>query len=84
LYVSYLFTWLWIGDVIAWWLWPKKYATRPALVDRGSHGFMLFVVFNSMVVFESGMIRWVGLAMFAILGSIWIFARCLSHRSINR
>jgi hypothetical protein len=83
LYFSYLFTWLWMADVIAWWQWPKWYATRSALIDRGLHGFMLFVVFNSMVVFESGMIRWAGLGMFAVLGSAWLITRKLPGASVN-
>jgi hypothetical protein len=71
LYVSYLFTGIWIADVTAWWKWPRRYAARPALVDLALHGFMVFMVFNSMVVFESGMIRWAGMAMFAGLGWDW-------------
>jgi hypothetical protein len=74
-YVSYLFAWLWIADVAAWWLWPVRYAARPVWIDRALHGFMLFVVFNSMVVFEHGVIRWAGLAMFAGLGFVWLATR---------
>lgn len=71
LYVSYLFTVLWTADVLFWWLSPARYAARPAWVDRTLHCFMLFVTFNSMVVFEAGLIRWAGLAMFAVLGTAW-------------
>jgi hypothetical protein len=71
LYISYLFTALWTADVLFWWLSPAGYAARPAWVDRALHCFMLFVVFNSMVVFEAGLIRWAGLAMFAVLGITW-------------
>jgi hypothetical protein len=71
LYVSYLFTGIWIADVTAWWKWPRRYAARPALVDLALHGFMVFMVVNSMVVFESGIIRWAGMAMFAGLGWDW-------------
>jgi hypothetical protein len=71
LYVSYLFTVLWTADVLFWWLSPLRYAARPAWIDRTLHGFMLFVVFNSMVVFEAGLIRWAGVFMFAVLGIAW-------------
>jgi Ca2+/Na+ antiporter len=81
LYVSYLFTWLWTLDVIAWWLWPARYAARPVVVDRALHGFMLFIVFNSMVVFETGMIRWAGLVMFAMLAIAWFVSR---PRAVSR
>jgi hypothetical protein len=71
LYVSYLFTVLWTADVLFWWLSPARYAARAAWVDRALHCFMLFVVFNSMVVFEAGLIRWAGLVMFSVLGIAW-------------
>jgi len=75
LYVSYLFTLLWTADVLWWWMAPARYRARSPWVDRLLHAFMLFIVFNSMVVFETGPIRWAGLAMFAVLGLAWIGAR---------
>jgi hypothetical protein len=74
LYFSYLFTGLWIADVVAWWLWPARYAARPAWIDRALHCLMIFIVFNSMVVFESGLIRWAGVAMIAVLGCAWFMS----------
>jgi hypothetical protein len=32
---------------------------------------MVFVIFNGTVVYESGTIRWAGLAMFAVLAAVW-------------
>jgi hypothetical protein len=75
LYVSYLFTGLWSADVAAWWLRPGRYSARPRVIDRALHGFMLFVVFNSMVVFESGPVRWLGVVMFAFLDLFWLITR---------
>jgi hypothetical protein len=75
IYVSYLFTWLWTGDMIWWWVRPGSYAARSPWIDRALHAFMLFIVFNGMVVYESGLIRWAGLAMFAGLAAAWIAAR---------
>jgi hypothetical protein len=75
IYVSYLFTWLWTGDMLWWWARPESYATRTVWIDRTLHAFMLFIVFNGMVVYESGLIRWVGLAMFAGLATVWIAVR---------
>jgi hypothetical protein len=71
IYVSYLFTWLWIGDAAWWWIRPSSYAARPAWIDRTLHAFMLLIVFNGMIVFESGAIRWAGVAMFAALAYAW-------------
>jgi hypothetical protein len=71
LYANYLFALLWTVDVGYWWLRPARYAARSPWIDRGLHGFMLFMVFNSMVVFGTGTIRWAGLLIFASLGIAW-------------
>jgi hypothetical protein len=77
LYVSYLFSILWTSDLIFWWLAPGRYTARSRWVDRALHAFMLFVVFNGMVVYEEGLIRWAGVAMFLGLALAWT----LSQRS---
>src|SRR5688572_5118036 len=56
IYVSYLFTLVWITDTAWWWCHPTSYAARPAWTDRLLHGFMLFIVFNGSIVFASGVI----------------------------
>jgi hypothetical protein len=71
LYVSYLFTLLWIADALWWHVRPQSYAARPARIDVILHAFMLFIVFNGMVVFESGAIRWAGVVMFVALATAW-------------
>jgi hypothetical protein len=78
LYLSYLFTMFWSADVVFWWWSPARFAARSGWVDRLLHGFMLLMVFNSTVVFESGLIRWAGLAMFVGLGIAWYVARPLT------
>jgi hypothetical protein len=75
IYVSHLFTALWTLDVAWWWLAPFRYAARPAWIGRTLHAFMAFIVFNGAVVYETGPIRWAGLAMFAVLGGLWLLAR---------
>ncbi|MES1213865.1 MAG: hypothetical protein ABUL64_04685 [Singulisphaera sp.] len=75
IYVSYLFTWLWTGDAAWWWVRPDNYASRWVWIDRVLHAFMLFIVFNGMVVYESGSIRWAGLALFAGLAAAWVAVR---------
>jgi hypothetical protein len=74
-YISYLFTLLWTVDVGFWWLAPRRYAARSVWIDRVWHGFMLFMVFNGTVVYESGLIRWAGLVMFLLLGGLWFVLR---------
>jgi hypothetical protein len=68
IYVSHFFTLVWSLDVIFWWLRPGRYAARPPWVDGLLHGFMVFIVFNATVVYESGPIRWAGLAGLGVLG----------------
>ncbi len=71
LYVSYLFTLGWTGDVLWWWLAPLAYAQRSRWVGRVWHAFTAFLFFNGTVVFEAGPIRWVGLALFFGLLVAW-------------
>ncbi len=80
-YISYLFTLLWIVDVAYWWLAPRRYAERSAWIDRGWHGFMLFMVFNGTVVYESGPIRCAGLLMFTSLAAVWLVLRTRTGRN---
>lgn len=75
IYVSYLFTWLWIGDAAWWWIQPERYAARAAWIGRALHTFMLFIVFNGMVVFENGPIRWAGLILIMVLLIARLMAR---------
>jgi len=75
IYVSHLFALAWTADVAAWWLRPAWYALRPPWVGRALHGFMLFVVFNATVVYETGLIRWAGVALFAWLALVWAWGR---------
>lgn len=79
IYVSYLFTCLWIGDVLWWWLNPSSYSSRPVAIGRTLHTFMLFIVFNGTVVYETGVIRWAGLLGFGILLIQWWTSRRESH-----
>lgn len=72
IYFSYLFTVLWLFDVAWWWLRPAAYAGRSPWIGRGLHTYLLFIVLNGTVVFESGYIRWAGLVTFAGLAMFWL------------
>ncbi len=75
IYTSYLFTLLWVADAAWWWIRPAAYAARSPWIDRLLHSFMLFIVFNGMVVYEEGAIRYAGLVMFAAFAVAWLLAR---------
>jgi hypothetical protein len=73
IFVSYAFTLLWATDVIWWWIAPQAFKGRPRWVGWSLHGFMAFIVFNGTIVYEGGVTRWASLAMFLILGILWLW-----------
>jgi hypothetical protein len=73
IYVSHLFSLAWTADVVYWWLRPARYEARPRWVGRLLHGFMVFMIFNATVVFETGWIRWAGAVMLAGLAGLWLW-----------
>jgi len=79
-YVNYLFMALWAADVSYWWLAPSRYGTRSRWIDRGLHGFMIFIAFNATVVFEGGLVRTAGAAATSALLMRWIFRRTGDRR----
>jgi hypothetical protein len=72
IFFSHLFTLLWTVDVLWWWLRPATYAFRPAWIDRWLHGYMAFITFCGTVVYETGPIRWAGLALFTLLAALLV------------
>jgi len=85
IYASHLFTLLWTLDVAWWWLRPASYAARPGWIDRGLHGFMLFMVFNATVVYEEGFIRWAGLFLTEGLVRLWVLrVACRGERPVPK
>lgn len=75
LYFNYLFTILWIADVLWWWRGLTSYRNRPAWVSASIHWFFAFMFFNATVVFATGFVRWVGVAATLVLAAIAIRRR---------
>ena len=84
IYFSYLFAVLWLADAAWWWLAPWSYAARRAWLDRALHGFMLFMVFNGTIVYESGSIRWTSAVAFAALGAAFLQSRLRQRQRAQR
>jgi hypothetical protein len=80
IFVSYLFTLVWSADVLWWWMDAKGYRQRPRWVGWAVHGFMVFVIVNATVIFESGVTRWVGVG---VLTSLGLDALLKSSRTIH-
>lgn len=68
IFVSYAFSLFWLVDAIWWQFWPWNYALRNRTMHWCIEIFMVFIIFNGTVVFEAGMIRWISLLGFLILG----------------
>jgi hypothetical protein len=64
IYASYLFSLVWLADVLMAWMSPQKYANRNRFQTYSIHLFLLFMVFNGAIVFASGPTRWISLAVF--------------------
>ncbi len=75
IYASHLFTLVWTADVVFWWWRPARYARRAPWVGWLLHGFMVFIIFNATVVYETGLIRWAGGLLLAALAVLWLFRR---------
>ncbi len=76
LYFNYLFLLVWIADMLFWWLRPERHETRPAWLEYGIHGYLLFIAVNGAVIFESGVTRIGGIV------AIVIFAMILLRRQV--
>ncbi len=75
IYVNYLFGLVWGADAVWFAGFPGSYARRPRWVGWAVHGFLAFVVFNATVVYGMGVARWLGVAVFALLGWCWLRSR---------
>jgi hypothetical protein len=75
IFFSYAFTLLWSLDVVWWWLASGSHARRPAWVGLVLHGYMVFIIFNGTVVYETGLVRLGGIVLFATLTVCWLLRR---------
>lgn len=67
IYFSYLFTLLWVADVVWLWLLPFR---RPSWLIAALQLYMAFIALNGAVVFEGGVTRWVGVPVALLLGGL--------------
>jgi hypothetical protein len=75
-YFNYVFAVLWTIDAAWWWSkWPPACYSRPRWAGALVHGFLFFMVFNSIVVFADGALRWIGVAILIALAALALFTR---------
>ena len=68
IFVNYFFTLLWAVDAAWWWIDRNSYEKRPRWIGWSIHGFMIFMIVNGTIVFESGPIRWIAVLILIGLG----------------
>jgi len=81
-YVSYLFTLVWLADVVWWWVSPLSHERRPRFLTAAFHLFLLFIIFNGTVIFKSGMSRVLGLLICVVLFCVWLITRSDKHKEL--
>lgn len=76
LYINYAVALFWIADVSWWWVAGlSSYRRRPWLPTLIWHSFLIFIIFNALVVFKHGMTRWAGLLVCLSLVLSWVAIR---------
>jgi hypothetical protein len=72
LYINYALVTVWMLDVIWWWLRGlEAYRRRPRLLVAAWHAFLILIIFNGAVIFNTGLSRWVGLGVCLAVCIVW-------------
>jgi hypothetical protein len=72
LFINYALIIGWIIDVALWGRGLEAYRSRPQWLAAAWQGFLFFIVFNATVVFKTGPLRWIGLALCLWLAFLWL------------
>jgi hypothetical protein len=73
LFINYAVLVGWIVDIGWWWLSGiNSYLSRRWRLVLLWHAFLVFIIFNATVVFDSGIVRWAGLAISLCLVVSWV------------
>ncbi len=73
LYINYALLIIWVADIGWWWRSGlDSYRKRPWLLVASWHGLLIFIIFNSTVVFGDGIVRWLGLGFCLLLALTWL------------
>ena len=73
LFINYAFLAIWITDIGWWWLRGlDSYRARPWALTILWHALLILIIFNATVIFEDGIVRWLGLAISITLCFVWI------------
>jgi hypothetical protein len=75
LYFNYVFVAAWLFDATMRLVMPKKYSKLPNWYSRLILGFLAFIAFNGVVVFKTGLLRYLGIGV-----TMFIVALRCNHR----
>ena len=82
IYMTYLFTLLWVLDAGWWWLNGNTgYFRRSKKISLSIHFFLFFIVFNGTIVFEGGLLRL--LSLLAIIGLVVVWGYTYKYRNTS-
>lgn len=81
IYFNYALMAGWIIDVAWWWLGADAYRKRPRWIIAAWQAFLIFMIFNGMVVFKTGAIRMIGIVMCLFVGLIWLYTSAKGSRN---
>jgi hypothetical protein len=78
-YFNYLMILFWGVDVLAWWQgWAAASGYR--VWRKLIVAYLCFMVFNGVVVFKAGWVRWVGVGVSLVLMGMWVVSDCGKKR----
>jgi len=72
LYANYAFAIVWSIDAGCWWCGLRRYEVRSRIAEWLIQGYLAFIIFNATVVFGTEAIRWLGVAAYLILASLFL------------
>jgi len=58
---------LWLADAAWSWTSPHSYGARPRWITGSITAFFAFMAINGAVVFETGPVRWIGVAVLLVM-----------------
>jgi len=79
IYFNYVFVVVWLLDAIWWIVNSSQYESRSKWITWMIYGYLIFIAINGAIVFETGPVRWFGIAVLILFGIL-----LASRRSLGR
>jgi hypothetical protein len=83
LYINYALMAGWVADVAWWWRGLAAHRRRSTALVVVWQGFLMFIFFNSTVVFKTGPLRFLGLFLCFGLCLLWWYAAASTPKSTD-